>query len=119
MSIGIIKYNEDGLPMCEICGKHFKRVTYHVRQVHGISARDYKKAYGFDLIKGICSASSSQKTSEQTISNYEKVIVPNLLNGGKETRFKDGSKGRTKDKVSEQTYIRLKQLRQNYLFKKI
>ena len=42
------------------------------------------------------------------MSNYESVIKKNLIINGKTTRFSLGHKGRTKDKVSEQTLIRLK-----------
>jgi hypothetical protein len=103
MSYGIIEYNEDGQPKCEICGEHFERVAAHVRQKHEISAREYKKQYGFDLSKGICSKESSEKSREKAYDNYDKVIGNNLVKNGEPTRFKNGSKGRTKDQVSEQT----------------
>lgn len=108
MSYGKIEYNDEGLPMCEICGEHFNRVSAHVRQIHGMSAREYKKHYGFDLIKGICSKESAERTRVTTIANFDKVIAENLIKGGEKTRFKDGCKGRTKDKISPQTLRRLK-----------
>jgi hypothetical protein len=109
MGYGKIEYNDEGLPKCEICGEHFHRVTAHARQIHGLSAREYKKQFGFDLQKGICSKESSQKTRVKTMSNYDKVIGENLINGGINTRFKDGSRGRTREQVSEQTLRRLKE----------
>ena len=107
MSYGNIEYNEEGNPKCEICGKFFKRVLSHVRQKHEINEKEYKTNYGFDLIKGICSKESSEKSRASALKNYDKVIAVNLLKNGEATRFKDGSKGRTKDKVSEQTRIML------------
>jgi hypothetical protein len=104
---GIIEYNEEGLPKCEICGKYYNRVVSHVRQSHDMSAKDYKKEYGFDNKKGICSEKSANATRIKTMSNYDTVIAQNLLVGGKKSRFKQGSEGRTKDKVTEQTRIRL------------
>lgn len=108
MGYGEIEYNELGLPKCEICGEYYHRVTAHARQVHGLSALEYKREFGLDLNKGICSKESSQKTRVQTMSNYDKVIGKNLLISGEKTRFKQGYKGRTKDKISPQTLKRLK-----------
>lgn len=103
MSYGIIEYNSDGQPKCEICGEHFERVAAHVRQKHDMSAREYKQTYGFDLSKGICSKESSAKSRDKNLENYDKVVGKNLIKKGESTRFKKGSKGRTKDQVSEQT----------------
>ena len=53
MSYGIIEYDDSGKPICEICKKSFNRVLSHVRQAHQMSEREYKLAFGFDLVKGI------------------------------------------------------------------
>lgn len=106
---GIIEYNEEGLPKCEICGNFFKRVLTHVRQKHFIEEREYKTEYGFDLGKGICSKESSLKSREAVLRNSEKCIGDNLLNKGANTLFLEGHKGRTKEQVSEQTRIYLKE----------
>lgn len=107
MSYGVIEYNEAGKPKCEICGKHYDRVLTHVRQKHQLSEKQYKKQWGFDLTNGICSASSSERTRIKTKENFDKCIKLNLLAKGKTTRYKVGSKGRTRDKLSEQTKRRL------------
>jgi len=107
MSYGKIEYDSKGKPICEICGKSFKRVLSHARQKHDINERDYKVTYGLDLKKGICSEESSEKTRIKTLENFDKVIKDNLINKGSKSRFKNGDKGRTKDKVSEQTRIAL------------
>lgn len=109
MAYGEIEYNEDGQPKCEVCGKYFNRVISHVRQKHEMNEKEYKKQFGFDLYKGICSKESSERTRLKTLSNYDKCIEGNLIINGSKTRFKDGCKGRTKEKVSEQTRIRLKE----------
>jgi hypothetical protein len=106
--LGKIEFDEEGKPICEICGKSFKRVMAHVRMKHELTAVEYKQKFGFDLGKGICSAESSELTREKTLENYETVIKKNLLKKGVGSRFQHGDKGRTKDKVSEQTKIRLK-----------
>ena len=109
MAYGKVEYNEDGNPKCEICGKYFKRVLNHVRQVHDLNEREYKIKFGFDLTKGICSQEISEKTRAKTLENYEVCIASNLKIKGSESRFFNGSIGRTKDKVSEQTRIMLKE----------
>lgn len=116
MSYGRIEYSEDGLPMCEICGKHFNRVLSHVRQKHLISEKEYKQQFGFDLKKGICSKESSEKSREAVLNNSDLCIGKNLIHGGKKSRFKNGDPGRTKDKVQEQTRIRLRdRLKEPYM----
>lgn len=107
MDKGIIKYDKHGNPICEICGKAFKRVLSHVRQKHDMSEREYKLKFGYDLKKGICSAESSQKSREAVFNNYEICIENNLLDHGIESRFQNGHEGRTKDQVSAQTKRRL------------
>jgi hypothetical protein len=103
MAYGTIEYDEDGKPMCEICGKHFHRVIYHVRQKHDMNERDYKKEFGFDVKKGICSLESKDKSRKAVFDNYDKVVSNNLIEKGAKSRFKVGSQGRTKDMVSAQT----------------
>jgi hypothetical protein len=118
MSYGIIEYNEEGLPKCEICGGHFKRVVSHVRQKHEMNEKEYKKQYGFDLRKGICSKESAEKTRIETLKNYNKCISRNLISKGEVTRFKKGCQGRTRAMLSEQTKIRLKErLKEPYMVK--
>lgn len=107
MSYGIVEYNEEGKPICEICGKAYHRVLGHVRQKHQLTEKEYKKQFGFDLTNGICSKESAERTSLKTQANFARCIEHNLLVNGVRTQFKVGSKGRTKDKVSEQTKINL------------
>ena len=108
MSYGIVEYNQEGQPKCEICGRYFNRVISHVRQAHFINEREYKMLFGFDLIKGICSKESAEKTRIKTLGNYDKCIKNNLEIKGVKSRFVKKHKGRTKDKVSQQTRIMLK-----------
>ena len=108
MSYGVIEYDKEGKPICEICKKSFNRVLAHVRQKHGMNEREYKMKFGFDVGAGICSKESSEKTRTKTLANYNKCIRKNLLSQGTKTRFTKGSIGRTKDKVSAQTRKMLK-----------
>ena len=109
MSFGKIEYNNDNQPKCEICNKYFDRVVSHVRQKHELNEKEYKKMFGFDLNKGICSKESSDKSSIQTLKHYDKCIKNNLIIKGSKSRFNNGNKGRTKEQVSAQTRIRLKE----------
>jgi len=114
---GKVEYNEEGKPICEICGLAFDRLMAHVRQIHDMSAKEYKVAHGLDVGKGICSDKSRQLSRDKVFKNYDKVVAQNLLKNGQKTRFKAGDKGRTKDKVSEQTRLGLAERIKN-LFKK-
>lgn len=117
MAYGIIEYDEDGLPKCEICSRYFKRVLTHVRQRHFLEEREYKKRFGFDLKKGICSKESSEISRDRILRNYDRCIKRNLAKG-KKYRFKKGDTGRTKDMVSAQTKKRLKErLKTPYMVK--
>ncbi len=113
MAYGIIEYNDDGLPKCELCGQYFNRVLSHVRQKHAMTQREYKVMHGLDLIKGIISAHSRDKSRQAVLNNFEKVVENNLINSGKNTRFKDGGSGRTRTQVSQQTKLRLAYLARN------
>lgn len=116
MGFGVIEYDQSGKPKCEICGRYFNRVLSHVRQKHSMNEREYKKAYGFDLSKGICSKESSNKTRIKTLLNYEKCISINLKKKGESYRFKMGSVGRIKSMVSAQTRNFLKKrLKERYM----
>jgi len=108
MSYGIVEYDNDGKPICEICRKSFNRVICHVRQIHQLSEKEYKLAFGFESIKGICSKESAEKSRERIFANYDKCISNNLLNKGENTRFIKGSKGRTTNMVQEETRLKLK-----------
>jgi len=113
---GTIEYDSEGNPKCEVCGQCFKRVLTHVRQRHDLTEREYKIQFGFDLIKGICSKESSEKTRLKTLGNYHKCITKNLTLKGAKSRFKQGEKGRTKEMVSPQTKKRLKErLKEGYM----
>ena len=111
MAYGIIEYNQDGLPKCEICNKYFKRVITHVRQKHFMTEREYKLSYGFDLKKGIISKESKQKSRDAVIKNYD-LCIENLSKGAK-YRFKKGYAGRTKEQVSAQTKLMLAERAKN------
>ncbi len=107
MAYGTIEYNEDGLPKCELCGEFFSRVLTHVRQKHEMNERDYKVRFGLPFNLGICSTESAQMSRNKTLDNYDICVTQNLLEGGRNNRYKKGAKGRTKEQVSEHTRLLL------------
>ena len=112
MAFGKTEYNEYGEPKCEICGLFFNRVITHARQKHNIDKKQYKKQFGLDFKKGICSKASSEKTRNKTLSNYDKCVSKNLLEKGSNTRFVKREKYK-KSYVSEQTKIMLREKLKN------
>lgn len=100
---GTIGYNDEGKPICHICGKAYHKLMSHVHQIHEISAYEYKVEFGLETSKGIMSDDSKELASERAYENYDEVIAKNLIEKGVDTRYKIGCPGRTKDMVSEQT----------------
>lgn len=107
LSKGEIHYNKEGLPLCHICGKPFKKVLSHVWQKHNMSAYDYKKTYGLETTKSIMCKDSIELARKRNLEHYDKVVTENLVRKGQSTRFKQGSKGRTKDQISPMTHKKL------------
>jgi len=106
-NFGEIDFNEDGKPVCHICGKAYNKVLSHVWQIHSINEKEYKKKYGLELYNGIMSESSKRIAKIRVFEHEDVVIKKNLIENGKNTRFKPNCNGRTADKVSERTKRRL------------
>lgn len=104
---GEVIYDEAGLPKCHICGKSFKKLMTHVVQKHGILAYDYKYMFGLNTTKGIIAESTKMKLQTSVLNNFDRVVKDNLINKGKSTRYTQGSKGRTRDKLSAQERRRI------------
>lgn len=77
---------------CLICGRKFVRPCTHVRQVHKMSAREYKEEFGLDVKKGIMTDEQKDIMREHTKKNYDVVVKENLLKKGKKSRLKKGEK---------------------------
>lgn len=107
MAYGVIEYNEAGLPKCEICGKPFKKLLAHVYQKHGLLKREYKKQFGLALNKGILCNESYLKIRKSTMKRAS--FISNNIKMLKEYQFEKGCKGRTREHVSAQTRLELKQ----------
>lgn len=90
---------------CKICNKEFRRVCGHVSQAHGISAREYKERFGFDVGRGLLEDDDRQHMRELALKNG---MDKQLKKVGEKTRFKKSQPGLGKYKRSEQTLKRLK-----------
>lgn len=100
---GEIQYDVNGNPICHICGKSFPKLGAHIWNGHKMRTREYCQIFGLNVGKGICSNEYAMKMREYAYQNYDVVISENLIKEGKRTRFRKGSEGRTREKMSEQT----------------
>lgn len=91
---------------CLICGRKFRQVGTHIVQIHGVTAREYREEYGFDVKRGQLPSDYRELKAEQAI---ECGGVKNLKKGRK-FWFKKGKKGPGIYKRSLQTLERLKKL---------
>ena len=115
---GEVTYDNNGLPICHICRKSYRKLLSHVWQRHDLSEKEYKRQFGLDLYNGIIAESTRTKLQKSVRDNYDLVVAENLIKSGQDTRFIGGGKGRTIDKVSPQTLDRLKNADWHGKFKK-
>lgn len=84
---GTIAYDDQGKPICYICGKSFVRLGSHIKESHGLTIAEYKEQFG------LC---RSTRTTEKSYSNIMKQHAKNngmdqqLLEVGKTTRIQKG-----------------------------
>lgn len=102
---GKVIYDAGGMLVCHICGKGgFRALGHHVRQIHldvVPDMRAYKEMFGLDLKKGILVEQTRLIKAQRVRENGTDLNLSSKKSI--EARFKKGSKGRTKDQVSEQT----------------
>lgn len=106
-NVGEVIFDHLDRPVCHICGKGYRKLCAHTFNTHKLTAKEYKKKFHLETSKGIICGATRKILQEHNKANYEVVVVENLIVNGKDTRFKLGDKGRTKDKVSLQTYKKL------------
>ena len=93
---------------CEICGKWFKGLGYHIAKQHKITVREYNKRFGYDLNTTYLSKKCREIKRKHVIENK----TYKNLEKGKPYRFKKGQ-GPVDPfyKRSKQTRHRLRTLR--------
>lgn len=90
---------------CEICGRSYRRVGRHVFNTHKMTAREYRKEYGFDVKRGQLLPEDRETMREHTKSNG---TINNLENGKVYWFVRGDTKAGRYDR-SEQTLKRLKE----------
>lgn len=106
-AFGEITFDNQGYPICHICGRAYRKLLQHVNQKHSLTEIEYKRKFGLDRT-GIIADSTKAKLQKSVKEHFNLVVEKNLLNGGKKTRFRKGDKGRTIDQCSPQTIERLR-----------
>ncbi len=91
---------------CQICGLWYRKVGSHIRMSHNMTAREYRKEYGFDVKKGQLTAVVREPLRKNVFSNG----TVNNLKKGEPSRFKKGQAGVGIYERSAETMDRLKVL---------
>ena len=99
MAYGELRYDSEQRPICEICGKGYDKLGFHVWRRHGIKAKDYKAIYGLDKGVGLISEKTRREMSKVAKENID--INMDNLSRGKNTRFIKGQA--MPFEISEQT----------------
>lgn len=99
---------EEGKIRCLICGKWYRQLGSHVVQKHKMTAREYRKKFGYDVKSGrsILSKDLHELYGKQAKENG----TEKNLKAGKKFRFVPGDKRAGKYERSEETMERLKKL---------
>lgn len=97
---------DDRKCQCLICGKWYVQVGTHVRQVHGMSAREYREYFNLEVKKGTTPEWFRKVKGDIALENgtYKN------LEKGSEFRFKKGQEGVGVYERSPITIDRLKNL---------
>ena len=103
----VIEHDVNSLPICKVCGKSFNKLWSHIRMTHKMLTSQYRIQFWLDNNARLMSKTSIVLASKRNKENYDLVVTENLLSRWINTRYKDWDPGRTKDKVREQTRIRL------------
>ena len=81
---------DDNKIECLICGQWYLKPMGHVAQRHGMSAREYKKKFGYPLKKGLVGIKLHKRFVKMGKENPSWRV--NLLIKGRDFRFKIGHK---------------------------
>jgi hypothetical protein len=65
-----------------------------------LSAEEYKEMFGLEKRRGIMNEEAREVLRQRVKENYDLVVSQNLLKGGQQSRFRTGSRGRTKEQIS-------------------
>lgn len=82
---------------CALCGRWYRRVTFHVFQVHNLTAREYKQHIDAPLSRGIL-ADERRQVLRDHANRHD--MGDQLKRVGKSTRYKKNDP-RTKDTLNK------------------
>jgi len=100
--------NDKSMFCCPYCKEWFKGLAYHVSRKHGVRAKAFRKFFGLKYNYQLTTNEIKERHREIVMQHKDSHIKRNLLIKGKKTRYKDGSKGHTKDKWSNQAIEEIK-----------
>lgn len=101
--LGEITYAPNGDVICPICGRAFAKLGSHIRYFHKLAPKDVYIKVGWDREPH----ATSKNYKEKMRSHITEELKEGLIERGKNTRFKAGHKGRTRDQMSLATVKRL------------
>lgn len=82
---------------CPYCEGYYTRLASHTVQVHGINARAIKQELGQPVSRGLVFVEEYKENLRTKVAeNYDKVVVENLIEKGRSTRYVDGHKSLSK-----------------------
>lgn len=116
---GEVKYSPDGLVICHVCGKAYKKLMNHTWQIHGLTEKEYKLEFGLNATQGLICEETKQKMQIAVKKHYDKVVLNNLIKKGEKTRFFKGSEGRSRSKIRAQELNRLRSYAKKIGFKNL
>lgn len=94
-----------GWPICHVCGKAFTKLQQHIWYSHNLTKNDYCDLFGLDRSINMTSEEYNKKMSDYA---YKYNMDKQLIEKGKETRFKSGH-----DNTYKRSYQTMKRLKQS------
>lgn len=88
---GTLIYDEEGNPICHICGQAHKKLGCHIYWHHGITTAEYKKYYKLNTTDKLTNPSYRSVMREHVYA-HPSVIENNLRQAGLDTRYKTQDK---------------------------
>lgn len=85
------QHHEIELLECELCGKFYRALSYHV-QVHGITLAEYKLLYGYNSSTGLVCSHTSKLFAKHSEANIEMLRKHSPLVKGNKIQMKKGER---------------------------
>ena len=92
---GTMKTDEQGKPICHICGRSYKRLGSHIKESHHMTIEEYKEKFN------LCRSARTTSPDYSKIMHdyaYENGMPERLLEAGEGTRIRKGETDKRKGK---------------------